>query len=121
MSFILAWVFGLGGVIKAAFAVITPVLAVVAGWVMAVIDWLVRRFVREVKALFDVFPFIVLTLVFLSGGLYFHNWSQVKERLVSDTKVVVVKVKEKAGYKSRPKVNRRSPTIWDQFQHPLGK
>ncbi len=70
---LLAW-FGLLGPIM---AVLTPILRVVAGWIMDALDFLVRRFVKEVKALFDVFPFTVLLLVFLGGGLFFSDTSTV--------------------------------------------
>lgn len=70
---LLAW-FGLLGPIM---AVLTPILRVVAGWIMDALDFLVRRFIKEVKALFDVFPFTVLLLVFLGGGLFFSGPAQV--------------------------------------------
>ena len=75
---LLAW-FGLLGPIM---AVLTPILRVVAGWIMDALDFLVRRFVKEVKALFDVFPFTVLLLVFLGGGLFFTDRSTVWNKSV---------------------------------------
>ena len=103
----LAWT----GVLPAILAVITPILRVIAGWLMDLLDWIVRRFIREVKALFDVFPFLVLLLVFLSGGLYFSGTANVLEQAKEVTRSVTKKVTP-----SRKKVRRvKGFDIFDMF------
>ncbi len=91
------------GMLPAIMAVVTPILRVLAGWIMDVLDFIVRRFIREVKALFDVFPFIVLFVVFISGGAYFHGTGTV----LDVAKKAVVNVTKKVG-SSRKTMTRRS-------------
>ena len=73
----LGWIFGFGSILKTVLEVITPILKVLVSWLMDLLDFLVRRFISEVKALFDVFPFMVLSLVFLLGALTFASPKEV--------------------------------------------
>ncbi len=105
---LLAW-FGLLGPIL---AVLTPILRVVAGWIMDALDFLVRRFIKEVKALFDVFPFTVLLLVFLGGGLFFTDkttvWTKSVEIVTQDNRVT-----------PRKRVRQQPDWVQQLFTDPL--
>ena len=105
---LLAW-FGMLGPIM---AVLTPILRVVAGWVMDALDFLVRRFIKEVKALFDVFPFMVLLLAFLGGGLFFTDKSTVWAKSVEV-------VTQKRVTPHRRVRQKQTPWVEQLFTDPL--
>ena len=107
------WWFGL---LPAIMAVVTPILRVLAGWIMDTINFLVRRYVREVKALFDVFPFLVFGTVFLAGGLYFHGTATV----LNSTTESFSKVIKKVTPRKRVRRRRQPDFVQCLFIDPFG-
>lgn len=118
MAFLLSLLFSIGTVIKLVGAALVPVVTTLATWVMSVLDFIVKRYIKEVKALFDVFPFLVFLTIFVAGGLYFRGPDQVVEKTKYVTKTVTKKV-----YRTKPlpRVVKPEPNfIEDLFRHPLG-
>ncbi len=111
----LAWWFGF---LPAIMAVVTPILRVLAGWIMDTINFLVRRYVREVKALFDVFPFLVFGTVFLAGGLYFHGSTVVLDSATTTVNKVIKKVG--SSRKTTTRRSRQPDFVQCLFIDPFG-
>jgi len=98
---------GIGAtLLKAAIELLVPILKVVLGWLLDLLDFLVRRFIKEVKALFDVFPFLVLALTFLAGGLFLPG----RDVMVEKTKQVT--------RNTTKKVTRSVPRVVKGFDIP---
>ena len=110
------------GLLPVIISALTPIVKVVVGWVMSFLDWFVRRYVKEVQGLFDVFPFFILLTFFIAGGLYFRGPEAVVER----TKVVVQKTTKYVNRTVYKRVTPRSSVrasreVQDLFTHPLGR
>ncbi len=108
----IAWWFGL---LPAIVAVVTPILRVLAGWLMDLLDFIVRRFIREVKALFDVFPFLVLFVVFLAGGIYFQG----SKAVIDSGKETIEKITEKVTPRKRARRRRQPDFVQRLFTNPF--
>jgi hypothetical protein len=100
---------GIGAtLLKAAIELLVPILKTILGWLLELLDFLVKRFIKEVRALFDVFPFMVLLLVFIGGGLYFHGSEAVLDK-------TVYKVTEKVT----PSQKRRARRVYNSIPNPF--